>query len=101
MYGAAVRIIFHTDVDVSFFFCFFFFFFFLDPLRLPEGSYIVGSAYPSVLQSVHLSILKLRMTEPDFPGKFFLPKKNWENGPKMGQKQGVFNLLENLVINFY
>ena len=32
--------------------------------------------------------------------KFFLPE-NWEKGPKMGQKQGFFNLLENLVINFY
>ena len=26
---------------------------------------------------------------------------NWENGPKIGQKQGFLNLLENLVINFY
>ena len=32
--------------------------------------------------------------------KIFLPQ-NWEKGPKMGQKQGFFNLLENLVINFY
>ena len=31
--------------------------------------------------------------------KFFLPQ-NWEKGPKMGQNQGFFNLLENLVINF-
>ena len=32
--------------------------------------------------------------------KFFQPK-NWENGRKMGQKQGFLNLLKNLVINFY
>ena len=35
----------------------------------------------------------------------FSRKKNspqdWENGPKMGQKQGFFNLLKNLVIKFY
>ena len=35
-----------------------------------------------------------------FSGKIFLPQ-NWEKEPKMGQKQGFFNLLENLVINFY
>ena len=29
--------------------------------------------------------------------KIFLPE-NWEKGPEMGQKQGFFNLLENLVI---
>ena len=44
--------------------------------------------------------VKLCVTEPDFPEKKILPK-NWENGPKMGQKQGFFNLLENLVITFY
>ena len=32
--------------------------------------------------------------------KLFLPQ-NWEKGPKMGLKQGFFNLMENLVINFY
>ena len=32
--------------------------------------------------------------------KFFLPQ-NWEKGPKVGQNQGFFNLLDNLVINFY
>ena len=32
--------------------------------------------------------------------KFFLPQ-NWEKRPKMGQKHGFFNLLKNLVINFY
>ena len=35
-----------------------------------------------------------------FSGKIFCPL-NWENGPKMGPKQGFFDLLENLVINFY
>ena len=44
--------------------------------------------------------MKLCVTEPDFPGKFFLGEK-LGNGPKMGQKQGFFNLLENLFINFY
>ena len=49
------------------------------------------------------SHVKLCVTEPDFPGKFFLPQKlgQWaQNGPK-AQKQGVLNLLENLMINFY
>ena len=27
--------------------------------------------------------------------------QNWENGPKMGQKRVFFNLLKNLVFNFY
>ena len=27
--------------------------------------------------------------------------QNWEKGPKMGQNQGFFNILENLVINLY
>ena len=31
---------------------------------------------------------------------FFCPQ-NWENGPKMGQKQGFLNLLEYFDINFY
>ena len=43
--------------------------------------------------------IKLCVTKVDFPGKFFLTQ-NWENGPKMDQKQGFFNLLENL-FNFY
>ena len=44
--------------------------------------------------------MKLCVAEPDFLGKsFFAPK--FGKGPKMGQKQGFFNLFENLVINFY
>ena len=43
--------------------------------------------------------IKLCMTEPDFLDNFFLTQ-NLENGPKMGQKQGFFNLLKDLVINF-
>ena len=31
--------------------------------------------------------MKFGMTEPDFHGKIFCPQ-NWENEPKMGQKQG-------------
>ena len=38
--------------------------------------------------------------KPDFLGKKFCPQ-NWENGPKIGQKQGFLNLLKNLVIDFY
>ena len=41
------------------------------------------------------SHVKLCITDPDFL------VKNWKNGPKMGQKQGFFNLLENLVIRKY
>ena len=36
-----------------------------------------------------------------FSGKVFFLPQNWEKGPKMGQKQVFFSLLENLVINFY
>ena len=44
--------------------------------------------------------MKFCVMEPDFPGKFFLPPKlgKWT---KIDRKQGFFNLLENLVINFY
>ena len=42
--------------------------------------------------------MKLGVTEADFMEK--LPQ-NWENELKSGQKQGYFNLLKNLVINFY
>ena len=35
-----------------------------------------------------------------FSGKSFIPQ-NWENGLKMGPKQGFLNLLKNFVINFY
>ena len=45
--------------------------------------------------------MKLCVTELDFLVIFVSPQ-NWENGPKMGQKQGFFyNLLKNLVTNFY
>ena len=44
--------------------------------------------------------MKLCMTEVDFPEKKFCPK-NWGNEPKIGQKQGFKNLLENEFINFY
>ena len=44
--------------------------------------------------------MKLWVTELDFPEIFFC-LQNWENGPKMGQKQGSLNILKNLVINFY
>ena len=44
--------------------------------------------------------MKLCVTEPDLPEKYFFPKKlgKWiKNGPK----QSVFNLLKNLVVKFY
>ena len=44
--------------------------------------------------------MKLCLTEPDF-SEFFFCLQNWENKPKMGQKQGLLNLLKNLVINSY
>ena len=44
--------------------------------------------------------MKLCVTEPDFPGKMFF-LQNWENGPKIGQKQSFLDLLENLDINFF
>ena len=44
--------------------------------------------------------MQLSMTEPDFPEKHFC-SQNWENGPKMGQKQSFLNFLKNLVTNFY
>ena len=42
------------------------------------------------------SHVKLRMAEPDFLGKFFLPQKLG----KWAKKQDFFNLLGNLVIDF-
>ena len=46
------------------------------------------------------SRLKLCMTELNFLENIFFPQ-NWENGPKIWQKQGFLNLLKNLVINFF
>ena len=42
--------------------------------------------------------MKLCMTEPDFPEKYFLPPK-LGNGTKMGQDS--LNILKNFVSNFY
>ena len=48
--------------------------------------------------------MKLPVTEWDFAEEYFLLQKlekNWESGPKIGQKHSFFNLLKNLVFNFY
>ena len=91
---------------------------FLDTRQLLEGSYKIGSLRPSVCSSVcsagiFFGIVRLIFSKfwhraripcdvvcdrVRFSGKiFFAPKI----GPKLGQKQGFFNLLENLVFNFY
>ena len=44
--------------------------------------------------------MNLCVTEPDFPEKFFFYPKNWENGPKMSQKQGFFEFIENFCHEF-
>ena len=44
--------------------------------------------------------MKLCEADTYFQGIFFCPI-NWGNGPKMGQKQDFFNLLKNLVNDFY
>ena len=44
--------------------------------------------------------MNLCVAEQDFLKKIICPE-NWENGPKMGQKQDLLNLLKNLVINFF
>ena len=44
-----------------------------------------------MLLEIHM---KLCVTEPDFPGKFFLPQK-WGKWAKNEPKQGFLNLLEN------
>ena len=36
-----------------------------------------------------------------FSGKKYFCLKVWENGPKIGQKQGFLNLLKDLVINLH
>ena len=86
---------------------------FFGPPLVSEGSYKIGSVCPSVcpftflpfcpsicpgvfLELRHLFFLnfgivqqshvKLCVTELVFPVKFFFPK-NWENGPKKGQKR--------------
>ena len=38
--------------------------------------------------------MKLCVTEPDFSEKKKFGPKNWENRPKMGQKQDFLNLLK-------
>ena len=43
--------------------------------------------------------MELSVRESDFPEKKFF-SKNWENGPKMSQKEGFLNLLKNF-FNFY
>ena len=95
---------------------------FLDPRQQPEGSYKIVSVRLSIRPSINPSVqafswnciisfflnfgmvlethMKLCVTELDFLEKFFWPKC-WENGPKMGQKQGFLKLLKDLVIKFY
>ena len=46
------------------------------------------------------SHVKLCLGEPDFMGKIFFVTKIGKMGPKWA-KNGFFDLLENLVINFY
>ena len=41
----------------------------------------------------------IKLCVPDFLGKYFFPQ-NWENGPKIEQKYGFWNLKINLVANF-
>ena len=43
----------------------------------------------------------LCITGPGFLKKKSFCPKNWKNGPKMDQRQGFLNLLENLVITFF
>ena len=45
--------------------------------------------------------MKFCATELDFLEKKIFGPKNWENGPKIDQKQGFFNVLKKLVITFY
>ena len=44
--------------------------------------------------------MKLCVTEPDVPEKNLL-LQNWENEPKIGQKQGFLNVLKMFVISFH
>ena len=44
--------------------------------------------------------IKLCVAKPVFWETFFWPQY-WEKEPKTGQQNSFFNLLENLVINFY
>ena len=100
---------------------------FLDPQLLPDGSFEIRSVHPYVLLSFRLSVLPsvwlfswnciisffflilawCHKTIWSCVGQswIFLEKifclQNWENGPKMGQKQGFFNLLRNFFINLY
>ena len=39
--------------------------------------------------------MKFIVTEADFPEEW-LSFQNWENGPKMGQKQAVLELIEKI-----
>ena len=45
--------------------------------------------------------IKLRVWQSRIFQKKMFCHKNWENGPKMGQKQGFLDILKNFVVNFY
>ena len=96
-----------------------FFFFFLTPSCSWRGPLKEPFVYPSICPFVRLGVflelyhylflnfgmvletyMTLFVTELDFPEKTFC-SQNWENGPKMCQKQGCWNMLKSLVINFY
>ena len=81
--------------------------FYLDPKWHRGWFYEVGSVRPSILELLVFSKFwhgtrdtKLFVTVAKNFWKFFFWHKNWESGPKMGQKQGFLNLLKNVVINF-
>ena len=93
---------------------------FLEPRWQPKGSYKIGSVCPSIrpsfcLSGCFLGIVRLVFSKfwhdarnayevvrdsRIFQKKIFC-SKNWENGPKMDQKQGFLNKLKNFVVNFH
>ena len=87
---------------------------FWTPRQQPEGSYKIGSAHLSFCPSVHLSGRFLWIVSLTFskfwhgarnPYEVVLDRAGFSRKiyflPKMDQKQGFLNLLENFVLNFF
>ena len=94
----------------------------MEPWQYLEESCKIRSVRPAILLSILLSRcflgiawlvfffkfgmvleshVKLCVTEPDFLGKCFFPSKIGKMDLKWANNRVFFNLLENLVINFY
>ena len=74
---------------------------FLDPQQLPEGSCKIGSVRPSVCPSICLAGVFLGIVQLIFSKFWHGARIPCEVVPPKWAKNGFFNLLKNLVLNFY